>query len=94
MLSVPALLPTVVTMNEPVTTPPETEQVELRIVWLVAGSVIVQDASPELNPEPETFIVLPPLPLVGETDTLNALTPTENGAVANGLPLLSVTVTI
>jgi hypothetical protein len=56
--------------------------------------LIVQDVSPELNPEPETLIVFPPLPLVGDTVMLNALTPTENGAVADGVPVLSFTLTI
>jgi hypothetical protein len=88
------LFPEVATTNEPVTAPPETEHVEVRIN---EADAIVQAESPELNPEPETVIVSPPLPLVGETVALNTLTPTENGAVAVGLgvaPAASATVTI
>jgi hypothetical protein len=91
-VAVPALLFTVCTTNEPVTAPPETEQVELRIV-LAGVALMVQDASPVLNPEPETLIVFPPLPLVGDAVMLNALTPTENGAVADG-PTFSASATV
>jgi hypothetical protein len=95
MVFVSALLPRVFTTNEPVTMPPETEHVELRMVSNPADVVIVQAASPELNPEPETVIVSPPLPLMGVAVILTALTPTENGADADSVAwTASVTVTI
>jgi hypothetical protein len=88
------LFPEVATTNEPVTTPPETEHVEVRIN---EADAIVQAESAELNPEPETVIVCPPLPLVGETVIPTVLTPTENGADADGgavTMMPSVTVTM
>jgi hypothetical protein len=52
-------------MNDPLATPPEMVQVELAIVSTPAVVVRVQTVSPVLNPVPESWIVSPPLPVVG-----------------------------
>jgi hypothetical protein len=61
-------------MNAPVTTPPDTEQEGVPLMRPGAAIVIVQLVSPELNPEPETWIVSFPLPLLGESDIDGAVT--------------------
>lgn len=60
-------VPAVPTMNEPVTTPPLIVQVGL--VAMFVPPVMVHVVSVIVNPLPETIIVSPPLPLVGENVT-------------------------
>jgi hypothetical protein len=54
------------TTNEPVATPPEIEHEGELANVLPPEEVIVQLPSPVLNPEPETVIVWPPMPLLGK----------------------------
>jgi hypothetical protein len=65
-------VPAVPTLNEPVTTPPLIEQVGL--VTMFVPPVIVQVVSVPANPLPETVIVSPPLPLLGENVTRGRVT--------------------
>jgi hypothetical protein len=68
----PRATPEVSMTNEPVTMPPVTEHEG--VPYMKPVGVIEQLASPELNPEPETVIVSPPVPLVGESEIEGAVT--------------------
>jgi hypothetical protein len=79
-------------MNEPVTTPSDMEHVGVPSITL-AGAAIVQPTSAELNPEPETCIVSPPLPLLGESDIVGVITvKVADTAPCTTLESVSVTV--
>jgi hypothetical protein len=70
--SVP-LAPDVLTTKEPVNVPgPVTEQEGAPSIHGMV--VIVQLESPELNAEPVTVIVCPPVPLLAESDTIGDVT--------------------
>ena len=67
------LAPDVLTTNEPENAPgPVTEQEGAPSIHGMA--VIVQLESPELNAEPVTVIVCPPVPLLAESDTIGDVT--------------------
>jgi hypothetical protein len=61
-------------MNEPVTIPPVIEHGGVPDIMLANVVLIVQPASPKLNPEPETSIVSPPLPLLAESTMVGCVT--------------------
>jgi hypothetical protein len=67
-----ALTPGPKITKDPVTTPPEMEHEG--VPELKPGAESVQLVSPELNPDPETVTVWPPLPLLGESVIAGAVT--------------------
>lgn len=70
---VPVPLYNVLTTKEPVNVPgPVTEQEGVACIHGMV--VIVQLESPELNAEPVTVIVCPPVPLLAESDTIGDVT--------------------
>lgn len=71
-VSTAAGLPAALMMNEPVTTPPDTEHEGVPSMTF-AGAAIVQPVSPVLKPEPETAIVSPPLPLFGVSNMVGVV---------------------
>jgi hypothetical protein len=65
MVTKPAGLFDILTTNEPIAAPPEREHEGVPSIVLATDEAIVQlPVSPVLNPEPETCIVSPPLPLL------------------------------
>jgi hypothetical protein len=64
----PAVLPGILRMKEPVATPPDMEHEGVPSKVLGADEVKAHPAAVVLKPEPENWMVSPPVPVVGESD--------------------------